>query len=130
MKIKSILLAAGLATAVLAAPASADSIRLVNINSYQVVDNQHVILRGGVSRYYLVTLANRCHGLRYGMQIGTSLPTRGRVFSPRTEYIVTRDSYRCYIDTIEEVEDREAAQALIAERAAEEAAELEASSES
>ena len=130
MKIKSILLAAGLATAVLAAPASADSIRLANINSYQVVDNQHVILRGGVSRYYLVTLTNRCHGLRYGMQIGTSLPTRGRVFSPRTEYIVTRDNYRCYIDTIEEVEDREAAQALIDERAAEAEAELEAASES
>ncbi len=117
MRIKSVLCAGFLGAAIVAMPASADRVRLVNINSYSVVDNQHVLLRGGASRYYLVTLLHRCYGLRGGMQVGTSLPTTGTVFSPRSEYIITRDHDRCYIDTIEEVEDRDAAIMLIEERA-------------
>ena len=129
MKIKTVLFAAALGAVVLAMPASADRVRLVNINSYTVVDSEHLILRGGVSRYYLVTLTHRCYGLRGGMQVGTSLPTTGTVFSPRSEYIVTRDHDRCYIETIEEVEDRETALQLIEQRAEEaEAAEDEVES--
>ena len=123
MRLKTIFLAAALGITAMPATASADRVRLVNINSYYVVDNEHVILRGGVSRYYLVTLNGRCSGLRAGMQLGTSLPTTGTVFSPHTEYFVTRDEYRCYIDTIEEVEDRETALSLIEERAEESAEE-------
>lgn len=109
--------AAGLA---LTAPASAnDRIRLININGYSVVDDQHVILTGGASRYYLVTLRRRCSGLRFGSAIGTSFDSNATIMNPRFEYIQAElgQGLRCYIETIEQVESRDAARALIDERA-------------
>ena len=92
-------------------------VSLRNINGYTVIDNQHLLLRGGVSNYYLVTTHTRCSGMRYGVQIGTSFGERERICRPFVEYIIPDDGWRCAIDTIEEVEDEDAARSLIAERA-------------
>jgi hypothetical protein len=94
-----------------------DRIRLVNVHGYQVIDNEHLILNGGASRHYLVTLRQRCIGMRFGSSIGTSFAATATVYSPRHEYVYTSDDIRCYIDTIEVVENSDAARALIAERA-------------
>lgn len=92
-------------------------VNLRNINGYSVIDNQHLLLQGGVSKHYLITTQTRCSGLRFGAQIGTSFDENARLCRPFVEYIVPDDGWRCAIDTIEEVEDEDAARALIAERA-------------
>ena len=96
---------------------SRSSVRVVNVNGYTVLDREHVLLNGGVSRHYLVTLRNRCSGLNFGIQLATSFPSTATLYYPMNEHIVLDDGRRCYIETVEEVESEEAAQALIAERA-------------
>jgi len=94
-------------------------IRLVNINGYSVLDNEHLVLNGGVSHHYLVTLRSRCSGLRSGIQVGTSFPSTATLHSPSMEYITIANDplqQRCFIDTIEEVESVDAARALVADR--------------
>jgi len=103
-------------TGVATTPATADPIRIVNVSGYVVLDRQHLILRGGASRAYLVTLQRRCWGLREGYQLGTSFHGNERINNPRFEYITTGDD-RCYIDTIEEVENVAEARELIESRA-------------
>ena len=92
-------------------------VNLRNINGYSVIDNQHLVLKGGVSNHYLVTTQTRCSGMRFGAQIGTSFDDNARLCRPFMEYIIPDDGWRCAIDTVEEVEDEDAARALIAERA-------------
>lgn len=130
MKIAASLATAAIAACMMAMPASADEageereferLRLVHINGYTVVDNEHLILRGGVSRRYLVTMQRRCFGLRAGYRVQTSFGRTQTIYNPRFEYITTREE-RCYIRDIEEVESEEAARALIEQRAAAEAA--------
>lgn len=96
-------------------------VRLRNINGYSVIDNQHLLLNGGVSDHYLVTTRTRCSGMRFGVQIGTSFDDNASICPPFLEYIIPDDGWRCAIESIEEVEDLEAARALIAERAEAEA---------
>ncbi|WP_291842258.1 DUF6491 family protein [Maricaulis sp.] len=98
-------------------------LRLRNINGYAVLDRQHIVLRAGASRRYLVTLQRRCFGLRSSQRLGLSLDTFGTIHNPRFEFVQTEDG-RCYFDTIEEVDSNDAARALIAARA-EAAAEAE-----
>ncbi|WP_417471206.1 DUF6491 family protein [Maricaulis sp.] len=102
------------------APSAADSIRLVNVSGYSVIDNQHMVLNGGPQNHYLVTLRNPCHGLRSGVEVGLSFPSTTTLYTPFLEYVYTRDDSRCFIETIEDVDSVEAARALIEERAAEE----------
>ncbi|MCP2670533.1 DUF6491 family protein [Maricaulaceae bacterium EIL42A08] len=96
-------------------------VRLVNINGYSVIDNQHMVLNGGASRHYLVTLRRSCTGLRFGAQVGTTFRSNARVCQPVVEDVITSDGWRCPIDTVEEVESLEAAEALIESRAEAEA---------
>lgn len=98
-------------------------VRLVNINGYSVIDGAHLVLNGGASRHYLVTMRRSCSGLRFGAQLGTTLRSTGRVCQPIVENVITSDGWRCPIDTVEEVESLEAAEALIAARAEAEASE-------
>ncbi|MHA6289116.1 DUF6491 family protein [Maricaulis sp. CAU 1757] len=110
-------LAAGLT---LAAPAAAQSIRLVNVNGYNVLDREHLVLNGGASRHYLVTLRRSCFGLNHGVRVGLSFPATTTLHSPHMEYVTVADGphdQRCYIDTIEQVEDIETARLLVEERA-------------
>ena len=106
----------GLAFGVIAAPASAECIRLTNIHGYSVLDNQHLVLNGGASHHYLVTTRNRCPDMRFGARIGTSFDDNETVCAPHFEYIIPGDGYRCTIETIEEVDSVDAARTLVAER--------------
>lgn len=90
---------------------------LRNINGYTVLDDQHVVLNGGVSRHYLVTTRTRCSGLRFGVQIATSFDDTERLCQPMLEYIIPEDGWRCAIDTVEEVESIERARELVEARA-------------
>ena len=93
------------------------SVRLVNIHGYSVLDQEHVLLRGGGQRSYLVTLTNRCPGLNFGVEMTTSFPSRTTIHHPTMEYISGASFGRCYIDTVEEVDNADAARALITQRA-------------
>ncbi|WP_421786191.1 DUF6491 family protein [Hyphobacterium sp.] len=113
--------AAAFAGPSLAQDASDDAprcVRLTNINGYTVIDRQHVVLRGGVSRHYLVTTRHSCPGLNFGARIATTFGETETVCPPVVEYLIPDDGFRCAIDTIEEVEDVESARALIEARAA------------
>lgn len=94
-----------------------NSVRLFNINGYSVIDNEHVLLRGGGRRHYLVTLQNECRGLNFGIRMTTSFSARTTIHHPTMEYISGASFGRCYIDTIEEVDDADTARALIENRA-------------
>ncbi|WP_417484259.1 DUF6491 family protein [Maricaulis salignorans] len=107
---------------VLSAPAAAERIRLVNITGYSVIDEEHLVLNGGPNHHHLVTMRNRCAGLRHGVEVGLSFPSTTTLYTPFLEYVSTREDSRCAIDTIEAVESVDAARALIEQRAAEEAA--------
>jgi hypothetical protein len=93
-------------------------VRLTNINGYSVIDRQHVLLRGGASRHYLVTTRHSCPGLTFGARIATTFADTETVCPPVIEYLIPDDGFRCAIDTIEAVEDEDAARALIDARAA------------
>lgn len=88
------------------------------ISGYSVIDDRHLLIQGGPSRQYLVTTRQRCSGMRFGVQIGTSFTANQRICQPHMEYIIPDDGWRCLIDTIEEVDSREHADELIARRAA------------
>ena len=103
-------------------------IRIRNINGYAVLDRQHLVLRAGASRRYLVTLKRRCTGLRGSTGVGLSLDNFATIHNPHFEYVQTRQD-RCYFDTIEQVDSNDEARALIAARA-QAAAEAEADAES
>ena len=116
------------AATLLSAPAHAqdeaaperECVRIMNINGYSTLDDQHLLLNSGASRHYLVTTRRSCYGLEHGMQVGLSFPDRTRICNANLEYIVVPDGGRCQISTIEEVENADAARALIAQRAASE----------
>ncbi|MCH8488955.1 MAG: DUF6491 family protein [Oceanicaulis sp.] len=98
-------------------PARCVTIR--TISGYTVIDDRHLLIRGGPSRQYLVTTRQRCSGMRFGVQIGVSFSANQRICQPHMEYVIPDDGWRCAIDTIEEVHSREHADELIARRAAE-----------
>lgn len=97
-------------------------LRLTNINGYSVIDRQHVVLRGGASRHYLVTTRHSCPGLNFGARIATTFGETETICPPVVEYLIPDDGFRCAIDTIEAVDDVDAARALIDARAAAESA--------
>lgn len=116
MLLPAVLLAGGLTFPSVAEEPETSSILIRNISGYVVIDDEHIALRSGSSRAYLVTLDNRCWGLRFGSAIGTSFRENRRISNPRFEYITTGED-RCYIDTIELVDSVEIARELVAERA-------------
>lgn len=118
-RLTAAMLSAGLILAAAATgAASADRIRLVNVHGYSVIDNQHLVLNGSARRHYLVTLRNRCNAIRWGHQLATSFPSTVTLHEPIVEYVYAQDShYRCYIDTIEEVDSVDAARELVSSRA-------------
>ncbi|MFY0637799.1 DUF6491 family protein [Maricaulis maris] len=91
-------------------------IRIRNINGYAVLDRQHLVLRAGASRRYLVTLKRRCMGLRSSTGVGLSIDNFATIHNPHFEYVQTRQD-RCYFDTIEQVASNDEARALIEARA-------------
>ncbi|WP_421792108.1 DUF6491 family protein [Hyphobacterium sp.] len=126
---RTLILASIAASAFAVAPAGAmgeeeDSprcLRMTNINSYSVIDREHVVFRGGASRHYLATMRHRCPDLNFGIQIATSFGSNATICHPVVEFITPQNGFRCAIDTIEQVDSMDEARALIAERAEAEA---------
>jgi Family of unknown function (DUF6491) len=92
-------------------------VRLININGYSVIDREHVVLRGGANRHYLLTTRHSCPDLNYGIRISTSFPDSTTLCAPLVEYITPENGMRCSIDTVEAVDSVEAARELISARA-------------
>lgn len=93
---------------------ASDCVLVRGVSGYDVLDDQHLLLRGGASRLYLVTTRTRCSGLRSGASIGLSFGDTARICPPITEYLIPDDGWRCRISEIVEVEDEAAARQLIA----------------
>ena len=92
-------------------------VRLININSYSVIDRKHVVFRGGASRHYLATLRHSCPDLNFGVRLATSFGENATLCPPVFESITPDNGFRCAIDTVEEVDSVDAARALIEARA-------------
>ncbi len=92
-------------------------VRLRMVNGYSVIDSRHLILNGGASRHYLVTMGESCPSLTFGAQLGTTFGRNERVCRPFLEYVIDRDGWRCAIRQVEEVDSPDAARSLIAARA-------------
>jgi hypothetical protein len=87
------------------------------VNGYTVLDDRHLLLRGGANRYYLVTTRTRCSGLRFGASVGLSFQDTARICRPVTEYLIPEDGWRCAISEIVEVDSEDDARARIEEQA-------------
>ena len=96
------------------------------INSHQVrsfdpLSDRYVFIEAGSKNYYLLTMANRCPGLKYSNVIAFK-DTTSRICANGFSDIVYRDMGRtqssCRIGPIEKVADKEEAKALVAEREA------------
>lgn len=96
-------------------------VQVRGVNGYSVIDDRHLLLRGGASRYYLVTTRSRCSGLRAGASVGLSFAETARLCPPVTEYVIPDDGWRCAIDDVVEVESEEDARARITARSEEDA---------
>jgi hypothetical protein len=76
-----------------------------NINSWQYVDRQNVVLRDGVKKYYLVELKNPCREMEFAQRIGFT--SFGKVVN-KFDFIVVTETpgrvVRCMIETFYELE--------------------------
>ena len=86
------------------------------VNGYAVIDDRHLLLRGGADRHYLITTRRRCSGLRTGASVGLSFADTARVCPPFNEYVIPDDGWRCAIEDVVEVEDEDDARVRIAAR--------------
>ena len=89
-----------------------------NVSSFDGLSDRHVYIREGANNYYLLTTRNRCSGLRHANGIGIK-DTMTRICDGGFGEIMFRDMgrvQRCRIQTVERVENKDAAKALVAER--------------
>jgi hypothetical protein len=85
-------------------------VRVRHINSFDALDDRHVLVRAGASENYLFTVERSCSGLRFANAI-TIADATSRVCSDGFGYLsfpdqVRRGARRCLIIKIERVEDR------------------------
>ena len=88
------------------------------VRSFDGLSDRHVYIREGVNDYFLLTMRNRCTGLRNARGIGIK-DTMSRICSNTFAEIVFNDMgrvQRCRIGTVERVENKDEAEALVAER--------------
>ena len=89
------------------------------VRNFDALTDEHVFVEESGREYYLLTLKHRCFGLKHANAIAFK-DTMSRICSNGFSDIVHRDMGRsfqsCRIGTIEPVENKEAAEALIAER--------------
>lgn len=88
------------------------------VNSFDGLSDRHVYIREGVNDYFLLTMRNRCTGLRDARGIGIK-DTMGRICSNSFAEIIFNDLgrvQRCRIGTVERVQNKDEAKALVAER--------------
>ena len=97
-------------------------VRVHQINSFETLDDRHVVVKVSASRYYLLTVDNGCAGLGFAGAITIAEPST-RVCGDGFSFLSFRHpgsgSTRCRIQNIETVEDSDAARVLIESRAAE-----------
>jgi hypothetical protein len=96
-------------------------INVRQINSFEALDDRHVLIRARVSDYYLFTVGQPCSGLAFARAIVIPEPLNrvcGDGFSDLSFNLPGAGSKRCRIVKIEPVEDRRAAKALIESRRA------------
>ncbi len=126
----SLLLASAAVLGLFAAPALADEhgaenaeekicIQSNRIRNFDGLDDQHVFVEQRTKEYFLLTMRYRCTGLRNAQAIGLKDVT-SRICSGGFGEIVYRERgigpNRCRIETIERVENKDEARAIIAER--------------
>ena len=89
------------------------------VNGFDALDDEHVLVEEGVKDYFLLTMDHRCPGLRHANGIAFK-DTTSRICSDGFGNIVFRDMGRtltsCRIGPIERVADKDEAEALIAAR--------------
>lgn len=88
------------------------------VNSFDGLSDRHVYIKEGVNDFYLLTMRNRCTGLRDARGIGIK-DTMGRICSNSFAEIIFSDMgrvQRCRIGTVERVQNKDEAKALVAER--------------
>ena len=88
------------------------------VRSFDAFNDNYVYVRQGASQHFLLTMRNRCNGLRYAQGIAFK-DTTSRICSDRFGEIVYRDRsmarglQSCRIGKIERVESRDEAKALV-----------------
>jgi len=93
------------------------------INGWQSIDNRHVYVSGGGKREkFLLTLFNRCYGVRFAENIALKSRPTSRLCSNGNERLFVLDRIRtehsCLISDVERVADYKAAKQLVSERKA------------
>lgn len=91
-----------------------ECIYVPSINNFHVIDDKHLTVSTSPRRIYLVTLWNRCFGLKWSHQIAIKSYSSWTCSHSR-DTIITEDS-RCIINDIERVESKEAAENIVADR--------------
>mgnify|MGYP001824854983 FL=1 len=88
------------------------------VRSFDAFNDNYVYVRQGANQHFLLTMRNRCTGLRYAQGIAFK-DTTSRICSDRFGEIVYRDRsmarglQSCRIGKIERVESRDEAKALV-----------------
>ena len=88
------------------------------VRSFDGLSDEHVYIKEGANDHFLLTMRNRCSGLRDARGIGIK-DTMSRICSNSFAEIIYRDMgrmQRCRIGDIERVENKDDAEALVAER--------------
>ena len=89
------------------------------VRNFDGLDDQHVFVEERSKNYYLLTMRQRCSGLRNAQAIGLK-DTTSRICSGGFGEIVFRERgigpNRCRIEKIERVENKDDARAIVAER--------------
>ena len=93
-----------------------------SVRTFDAIDDEHVYVREGSNEHYLLTMQNRCFNLRNSLGIAFK-DTTSRICSDGFGEIVYRDRMgsgrgleSCRIDTIERVDSKEDAEAIVAAR--------------
>ncbi len=94
-------------------------VRVQQINSYEPIGDHHVVIKVSVSKRYLLTLEEICTGLNFARGI-TIADTSTQVCNDGFSFLAFQQpghgARRCRIINLEEVENREAAEALVESR--------------
>ncbi len=89
------------------------------IRNFDAFTDEHIYVEESGKKYYLFTMKNRCPGLSYSFTIAIK-DTTSRVCSKAFGEVVYKDRGRrlmsCRIDTIETVESKDEAIALVEQR--------------
>jgi hypothetical protein len=89
------------------------------IRNFDAVTDEHIYVEESGKKYYLFTMKNRCPGLSYSFTIAIK-DTTSRVCSKAFGEVVYKDRGQrlmsCRIDTIETVESKDKAIALVEQR--------------